>query len=146
MPANARRAAAVLAVALVSLLPACRTLFGEKPDAGPTPAPTPPADLVVKRAPEEVVVAAWSEPKRLPESGGQAQILVRARKRGGAPFQGVEVRLHTDAGSLFSKGRVLVTDSAGTTRDRLTTRRTATITLNAGGTVYRFRVPTGDDE
>ena len=29
------------------------------------------------------------------------------------------------------------------TRDRLTTSRTAAITLNAGGTVYRFHVPVG---
>jgi hypothetical protein len=31
------------------------------------------------------------------------------------------------------------------TRDRLTTPRAATITLNAGGTRYRFRVPTAED-
>jgi hypothetical protein len=92
------------------------------------------------------VVAAWSEPKRLPPGGGQAQILVRARKRGGAPFPGVEVRLHTDSGTLFSNGRVLTTDDAGTTRDRLSARRSAVVTLNAGGTVYRFRVPTADDQ
>ena len=34
-----------------------------------------------------------------------------------------------------------MTDAAGRTRDRLTTRSSAHITLNAGGTVYRFRVP-----
>jgi hypothetical protein len=36
---------------------------------------------------------------------------------------------------------VLTTDAQGMTRDRLTTRRTTTITLNAGGTRYRFQVP-----
>jgi len=46
-------------------------------------------------------------------------------------------------GQLFSGGKVLVTDSAGQTRDRITTSRTARITLNAGGTVYRFQVPVG---
>jgi hypothetical protein len=108
------------------------------------PAPTPSATpLPVRKAAEEVVVAAWSEPKRLPAGGGQSQILVRLRKRGGAPFEGVEVRLQTSAGTLFSGGKVLLTDAAGQTRDRLTTHRTSEITLNAGGTVYRFRVPVG---
>jgi hypothetical protein len=37
-----------------------------------------------------------------------------------------------------------VTDERGMTRDRLTTRRTATITMNAGGTRYRFQVPVGE--
>jgi hypothetical protein len=129
---------------LVAALPACKTLF--PPDQKPGAAPTPPPNLTVKKAPEEVVVAAWSGPKRLPPGGGQAQILVRARKRGGAPFPGVEVRLHTDSGTLFSNGRVLTTDDAGTTRDRLSARRSAVVTLNAGGTVYRFRVPTADDQ
>ncbi len=129
---------------LAGVLSACSTLFG--PDKKPEAPQAPDApELVVRKAPEEVVVAAWSEPKRLPPGGGQAQILVRARRRGGAPFAGVEVRLHTNAGSLFSNGKVLVTDAAGTTRDRLTTRRSAIVTLNAGGTVYRFRVPTLDD-
>jgi hypothetical protein len=57
----------------------------------------------------------------------------------------VEVRLVTSSGTLYSGGRVLVTDTQGMTRDRLTTRQAATITLNAGGTRYRFRVPTTDE-
>jgi hypothetical protein len=97
--------------------------------------------LPVDKAPEDVIVAAWAEPSRLPPAGGQTQILVRLQKRGGVPFPGVQVRLRTSAGSLYSGGKVLVTDSAGQTRDRLTTRSSAHITLNAGGTVYRFRVP-----
>jgi hypothetical protein len=97
--------------------------------------------LPVDKAPEDVIVAAWAEPSRLPPAGGQTQILVRLQKRGGVPFAGVQVRLRTSAGSLYSGGKVLVTDSAGRTRDRLTTRSSAHITLNAGGTVYRFRVP-----
>jgi hypothetical protein len=100
-----------------------------------------PEPLPVARAAEEVVVAAWSEPKELPPGGGQAQILVRAQKRGGAPFPGVEVRLSASSGALFSGGKVLVTDASGRTRDRLTTRGVTLITVNAGGTVYRFRVP-----
>lgn len=87
------------------------------------------------------MVAAWAEPKRLPPFGGQAQIIVRAQKRGGKPFPGVEVRIRSSSGSLFSQGRVLITDAGGRTRDRLTARRGATITVNAGGTVYRFEVP-----
>jgi len=109
-------------------------------------APAPPSattPLPVKKAAEDVVVAAWAEPRRLPPGGGQSQIIVRLRKRGGAPYEGVEVRLQASNGTLFSGGRVLLTDTAGQTRDRLTTRRSTEITLNAGGTVYRFRVPVG---
>jgi hypothetical protein len=126
------------ALLLVLVLPACSSLFSSKPKAPPPPLEEPP--LPVKKAPEDVVVAAWSEPKQLPPKGGQSQILVRAQKRGGAPYPGVEVRVRTSSGSLFSKGQVLLTDAAGQTRDRLTTRQETTITVNAGGTVYRFRV------
>lgn len=114
----------------------------ETPSPEPSPTPAPPAeDLSVKKAEEEVVVAAWAEPSKLPAGGGQAQILVRAQKRGGAAFPGVEVRLRASSGALYSAGKVLVTDGRGMTRDRLTAHRTAEITLNAGGTRYRFTVP-----
>ena len=95
----------------------------------------------MKRAEAEVIVAAWAEPSNLPAGGGQAQILVRAQKRGGASYPGVEVRLETSVGVLYSGGRILVTDGRGMTRDRLTAHRTAEVTLNAGGTRYRFTVP-----
>jgi hypothetical protein len=127
-------------VAALVVLAGCQVFKG-KSEAPAPPAPLPP--LPVKKAAEEVVVAAWAEPKRLPPMGGSSQILVRLRKRGGAPYDGVEVRVQTSAGRLFSGGKVLVTDAAGQTRDRLTTSRTAEITLNAGGTVYRFHVPVG---
>lgn len=110
------------------------------------PAPVAPAPPQVRRASEEVVVAAWAEPARLPAGGGQVQILVRAQKRNGRPFPGVEVRLEASTGALYSRGQVLVTDARGMTRDRLTTRRAATIVLNAGGTRYKFVVPLGPDE
>lgn len=100
----------------------------------------------MKKAAEEVVVSAWAEPARLPPGGGQSQILVRLRKRGGAPYPGVEVRLQASSGTLYSAGRVLVTDAGGQTRDRLTARRSATVTLNAGGTLYRFEVPVAEPE
>jgi hypothetical protein len=90
------------------------------------------------------VVAAWAEPKHLPRGGGQTQILVRIQKRGGRRYPGVQVRLVASEGTLYSKGNILVTDSQGMTRDRLTTRKTSTITLNAGGTRYRFQVPVGE--
>ena len=125
-PAGLALVAAVLAAS------ACKTTARREVEPEPLP---------VTRAPEEVVVAAWSEPKELPPGGGQAQILVRAQKRGGAPFPGVEVRLRASSGALFSGGKVLVTDATGRTRDRLTTRDVTLITVNAGGTVYRFRVP-----
>jgi hypothetical protein len=101
--------------------------------------------LPVTPVQEPIVVAAWAEPKQLPHGGGQAQILVRIQKRGGARFPGVEVRLRSSAGALFSGGRVLVTDDSGMTRDRLTTRKSTVITLNAGGTRYRFQVPVTEE-
>lgn len=110
----------------------------------PTPTPAPEGPLPVKKAPEDVIVAAWSEPARLPAGGGQAQIIVRLQKRGGAPFPAVEVRLQTSSGTLFSNSAILKTDASGQTRDRLTARKTAQITLNAGGTVYRFSVPVAE--
>jgi len=134
-----RKRTAVALLALTCALPGC-SVFRSKPPSAPSGPVTP---LPVKKAAEEVVLAAWAEPRRLPPGGGQSQILVRLRRRGGAPFEGVEVRLQTSAGTLFSGGKVLLTDSAGQTRDRLTTHRTAEITLNAGGTVYRFRVRVG---
>ncbi len=100
--------------------------------------------LPVTPVAEPIVVAAWAEPKELPAGGGQAQVLVRIQKRGGARFPGVEVRLRSSGGSLFSAGRVLVTDASGMTRDRLTTKKPVTITLNAGGTRYRFQVPVAE--
>jgi hypothetical protein len=103
----------------------------------------PPPPLPVQKAGEEVIVAAWAEPARLPPAGGQAQVLVRVQKRGGAPYPGVQVRLRSSPGTLFSEGKVLVSDAAGQTRDRLAARETSWITVNAGGTVYRFRVPVG---
>jgi len=132
LPARSGRAGGAALVVVATLASGCKMLFPR--DSGQEPLP-------VARAAEEVVVAAWSEPKELPRGGGQAQILVRAQKRGGAPFPGVEVRLRASAGSLFSGGKVLVTDASGRTRDRLTTRGPTLITVNAGGTVYRFRVP-----
>jgi hypothetical protein len=158
----ARRVASPARLILVAVLAtpavvACRT--GRPPVAAGAPeaptqtpsAPAPPEEvkgddpqLVVKKVEEAIVVAAWAEPKALPEGGGQAQLLVRVQKRGGAPFPGVEVRFKASTGSLFSGGKVLVTDTLGLTRDRLTARHTATVTLNAGGTRYTFRVPVGE--
>lgn len=132
----------------------CETLAGRgEPPPPPvppgvplTPEPEPPGDepLPVTKVAEPIVVAAWAEPRELPAGGGQAQILVRIQKRGGKRFPGVEVRLRSSAGTLYSAGQVLVTDGSGMTRDRLTTKKTTTITLNAGGTRYRFRVPVGE--
>jgi hypothetical protein len=133
----------LLAAALVGPIAGCGAVRHGPQGAPPPPAApdSPPPPLPVDKAPEDVIVAAWAEPSRLPPAGGQAQILVRLQKRGGVPFPGVQVRLRTSAGNLYSDGKVLVTDSSGRTRDRLTTHSSAHITLNAGGTVYRFRVP-----
>ena len=120
----------------------CTLFHKEKP---PVAQNEPPAPLPVKKASEEVVVAAWAEPPRLPPGGGQTQILIRLQRRGGAPFEGVEVRLTASGGTLFSGGKVLMSDTSGKTRDRLTAHHNAFITLNAGGTVYRFKVPVGGE-
>jgi hypothetical protein len=145
-------APAVLCLAACSVL---RKPEVAQPPAG-EPAPPPPAQepakgaeeeptLVVKKVPEAIVVAAWAEPKRLPAGGGQAQLLVRVQKRGGVAYPGVEVRFRASEGTLYSHGQVLVTNEQGRTRDRLTTKKTATITLNAGGTRYTFTVPVGEE-
>jgi hypothetical protein len=100
--------------------------------------------LPVKKVEEEIIVAAWAEPPRLPAGGGSAHLLVRVQKRGGAAYPGVEVRFRASTGSLYSGGSILVTDRQGLSRDRVTTQHSVTITLNAGGTRYRFRVPVGE--
>jgi hypothetical protein len=148
---------AVLAFAL--LLPAC----GLFRDSDRVPRPPPPEPLPspkapeapkapdapeepgpVAPAPEAVRVRAWSEPRVLPPAGGQAQILVLVRKRqGGDPLPGVQVRLVTTEGTLFSAGKLLTTDASGRTRDRITTKHTAVVTVNAGGSVQSVLVPVG---
>jgi hypothetical protein len=136
MAAAPRSTIRLLAIALLAAgAGACR-IGTPEPPTPPTPDP-----LAVTPAAEEVIVAAWAEPRHLPAGGGQVQLLVRAQKRGGKPFPGVEVRLATSNGTLYSAGKVLTTDGRGMTRDRLTARKTAEITLNAGGTRYRFVVP-----
>jgi hypothetical protein len=114
------------------------------PGCGVLPFSSHHGELSVREVTEPIVVAAWAEPRALPHGGGQAQILIRVQKQGGARFPGVEVRLQASEGSLFSDGRTLVTDTQGMTRDRLTTHRSAVVTLNAGGTRYRFQVPVAE--
>jgi hypothetical protein len=151
-----RRQAFTACVLLAALLAGGCETFGHK-DPPPPPPPPPPGTaltpepesvdedpLPVTPVAEPIVVAAWAEPKELPAGGGQAQIMVRIQKEGGKRFPGVEVRLRSTGGMLFSSGRVLVTDASGMTRDRLTARKTSTITLNAGGTRYRFQVPVAE--
>jgi hypothetical protein len=122
-------------VLLLGGIPAACITFGHRAEDEPLP---------VKKVEEEIILAAWAEPRRLPPGGGSAQLKVRVQKRGGGAYPGVEVRFHTSAGSLYSGGTILVTDRQGETRDRVTTERTVIITLNAGGTRYRFRVPVGE--
>lgn len=147
---------ATLGLVLAFASSGCQTLrrrpeVANAPPETPVTTPVPvPADkpedpaLVVKKVTDQIVVAAWAEPKALPEGGGQAQLLVRVQKRGGVAYPGVEVRFKTSEGKLYSKSGVLVTDKLGLTRDRITTKKTATITLNAGGTRYTFQVPVGE--
>jgi hypothetical protein len=156
--------AAVLATLAVALI-ACATrrppaVVGPAPPpaaAGPSPAQTPPPppappvaatpaeeEPTVASATEEITVSVWSEPKRLPLGGGQAQIIIRAQKAGNRPVPGLEVQLKTSQGSLYSQGRVLVTDARGMTRDRLITTRTANVKVNAGGVRHEIVVPVGE--
>jgi len=138
-----------LALCTVGLLglagSACRSLSAPPPaglEPPPQAAPTPePEKLEPRLETRPLVVTAWVEPRHLPPGGGQVQVMVRVRWRGGHPAQGVEVRISTNRGTLYSKGRILTTDASGQTRDRLTTRRTAMVTVNAGGTRISFPVP-----
>jgi hypothetical protein len=143
-------------LAFVVLLPACGLFrdsdrIPQPPPPEPLPSPSPtatpgaPAEPgPVAPASAEIRVRAWSEPRILPPAGGQAQILVLVRKRvGGDPLPGVQVRLVTTEGTLFSGGKLLTTDASGRTRDRITTRHTAVVTVNAGGTVQSVLVPVG---
>ena len=164
-----RRLAILSPLLLVALFPACAAKRVPPPPPPPPPAeepapPPPPVPLAeplppaapqelpkldqpgpVEAAKEPIVVAAWAEPRRLPPGGGQAQILVRVSRRNGQRLGGIEVRLATSQGSLYSSSRVLVTDASGMTRDRLTTHQAAIVTLNAGGTLYRLDVPVGGE-
>lgn len=143
-----RRPIAPCLAALV-LAAACRTAGPEAPPAGvpvatPAPAasaPTEPAEEVVRTAPEPLALTAWVEPAHLPPEGGVVDVFVRVRREDGGPYPGVDVLLRADRGALASGGRVLRTDDQGVVRDRLRTRRTAALTVNAGGTIYRFPVP-----
>jgi hypothetical protein len=56
------------------------------------------------------------------------------------------VRLRASRGTLYSGGRILATDARGMTRDRVTSTQATVITLNAGGTRYRFRIPVATAE
>ena len=135
------RSRRLLVVFILIAAPACglfRDSGPRAPEAPPTPEPTPLPR--VARAAEPVVVRAWAEPRQLPPAGGQAQILVLARKRNGDPFEGVEVQVQTSEGTLFSASRILTTDAAGRTRDRLTTSRPAVVTVNVGGSVHEIEV------
>lgn len=104
----------------------------------------PPAPPAVERIPEAIQVTAWAEPSRLPAGGGDCQILVRVLRRGDGPIPGVEVRLVASQGTLYSGGKTLLTDTRGMTRDRVRTRKTTLVTLNAGGTPYTLRIGVGE--
>lgn len=132
---------------------ACHAQPGPKSPARPTPSPSPspptaqPTPTSGSGQPTIAsgpFVTAWSEPRTLPPGGGAAQILIRVKKKGGAAYVGVQVKLEASEGKLFSGGRVLKTDARGMVRDRITTTKTSTITINAGGSVQRLWVAVGD--
>ena len=133
-----------LVLSLLAAVPGCG-LFRDGPPRAPEPPETPatpePTPLPpITRAAEPVLVRAWAEPRQLPPAGGQTQILVLARKRNGDPYEGVEVQIQASEGTLFSASRTLATDASGRTRDRLTTRRSSTVTVNVGGSIHKIEV------
>jgi hypothetical protein len=131
-------------IALALALSACgvfRSDGARAPEAPPEAQATPMPPLTP--AVEPVTVRAWAEPRLLPPAGGQAQIIVLARKRNGDPYEALEVRFTTTQGTLYSKSKVLLTDSGGRTRDRLTTQRSAVVTVDVAGTVQDVAVTVG---
>jgi hypothetical protein len=128
---------ALSACGVITRRPPAAALPADTPAAPPSPAPTP-TPIIPRRS--EIVIAAWTEPRYLPQGGGPVQILVRVRRVGGGPYPGVQVQVQTSAGSLFSAGRPLVTDVQGMCRDRLTTNRPANVVVQIGDTRYRLKV------
>jgi hypothetical protein len=96
---------------------------------------------VVRTVAEPLTLVAWVEPAHLPPGGGRVEVFIRVRREGGEPYPGVDIQIATSRGDLESQGRILSSDADGLATDRLRTGRTATLTINAGGTVYRFPVP-----
>jgi hypothetical protein len=164
--AQVGQAAAALAVALAGLFAAgCAgtqrppvvigaptpTGTAEQPQATPATAlPSPPAapsptvdSRPVTRVDGDIVVSAWTEPRRLPAGGGQAQVNVRVLKPSGRPLPGVEVRITSSSGTLFSQGKILTTDARGMARDSLTTTQATSLNVMAGGRVQRVELLLG---
>ncbi len=117
--------------------------------AAPTPTPTPTpgeAQAGEPAAPNttQLALSVWSEPRRLQQGGGQALIIIRVQTPGNKPAPGLDVRLKTSEGSLYSQGRSLVTDARGMTRDRLTTSRTAKVEVQVAGLRQEIVVPVGE--
>jgi hypothetical protein len=112
--------------------------------ASPAPPDERPSPTVAPALARKLVVTAWAEPARLRAGGGQTQIIVRVRRPGGAPATDVEVRLSASRGSLYSAGRPLKTSASGMTRDRLTTRETTVVVVDAEGNRVELTVPVGE--
>jgi hypothetical protein len=102
----------------------------------PSPSATPSLDgesRALARVDGDIVISVWTEPRRLPVGGGQAQVIVRVLKRSGRPLPGVEVRITSSSGTLFSQGKILTTDARGMARDSLTTTQATSLNVAAGG-------------
>jgi hypothetical protein len=122
-----------------------------QPDVALEPAMPPPtatplpesASRPVANVQGDITVSVWTEPRRLPAGGGQAQVIVRVLKRNGRPLPGVEVRITSSSGTLFSQGKILTTDARGMVRDSLTTSRPADLVVSAGGREQRLALLLG---
>lgn len=126
-----RRAAFLLTLGVMAS--SCRSAAPDRNDASATPRP-----IIPRRG--EIVIAAWTEPRHLPEGGGQVQVLVRVQRVGGGPYPGVQVQLRSTSGKLGSAGKALVTDTQGMTRDVLRATPPVGVIVRSGDTRYRFQV------
>jgi len=110
----------------------------------PLAAPSPEGESrPVARVEGDIVITVWTEPRRLPVGGGQAQVIVRVLKRGGRPLPGVGVRIASSSGTLFSQGKILTTDARGIARDSLTTTQATSLSVVAGGREQRVELLLG---
>jgi len=74
-----------------------------------------------------------ASPQVLPKGGGESRITAIAYDKGLNPLSNIPVIFSTDAGYLYSSGRVLYTNNLGEVEDVLKTSNPATVTAYSGG-------------
>lgn len=73
-----------------------------------------------------------ASPQVLPKGGGESKITAVAYDKGLNPLSNIPVIFSTDAGYLYSSGKVLFTNSLGEVSDTLRTSSSATVTAISG--------------